>query len=256
MRSALIIDLPEEISAYKDDLEFFLAAMVSKLYDNKEKGKWDTIELDDAQRCLYEEIDEMKDALNSGDMDNAFDEAVDVANMALIMSSMIYGGRNNPFGPKVRIGASYDFLVWASQQTIDFCIVWPYASKTGPKQEYGSIGKGLSKFGRRAHRVVCGLAHGDPPSEAHQASHMCGNSLCVNPKHLKWCTFGENQSHKIFHRTVVTPVKLDWSKANQMRIDRTAGATIKALSEKYDVSRTTVYKILQNKTYNPELEPK
>lgn len=71
----------------------------------------------------------------------------------------------------------------------DWCLMWPFSRTRG----YGTfvyLGKGYY-----AHRFMCELVHGEPPTPAHQAAHSCGNGHlgCVNPKHLAWKTQSENQ---------------------------------------------------------------
>lgn len=200
--SELRIPLPAEMEPYRHDLEYFVATMVRKLHENSHKGKWENIGIGDAMRLLDGELNELMDALSSGEETNIWEEAADVSNFCLIISSMVYSGRSNPFASSVQRGRAWDFLNWAAKQDVDYCLLWPYRSRCGPNQEYGQINKGLSSHGRRAHRVVCALAHGDPPTPDHHAEHLCGNSLCVNPKHLKWSTPLENQNRKKEHGTV------------------------------------------------------
>lgn len=55
----------------------------------------------------------------------------------------------------------------------------------------------LGYLGRNywAHRLMCEMAHGAPPTPKHQAAHNCGKGHygCVNPKHLEWKTNSQNQ---------------------------------------------------------------
>jgi hypothetical protein len=53
-----------------------------------------------------------------------------------------------------------------------------------------------------AHRLVCQFAHGEPPTEKHQAAHSCGNAWCVNPNCLRWATPKENTDDKAKHGTL------------------------------------------------------
>lgn len=76
------------------------------------------------------------------------------------------------------------------------CIQWPfYRDKLG----YGKITyKGRVRY---ASRLVCEMAHGEPPSSRHNAAHSCGNGHlgCVNPNHLRWATQLENGADMIKH---------------------------------------------------------
>lgn len=78
----------------------------------------------------------------------------------------------------------------------DDCLTWPYATD---KDGYG-LGELGGKI-RRAHRYICMLAHGAPPTQRHQAAHSCGKGHlgCVNPRHLRWATNSENQLDRWAH---------------------------------------------------------
>ena len=84
-----------------------------------------------------------------------------------------------------------------SQET-DACIEWPFSSAGGGGgNSYGCvIFEGRHTY---AHRVVCELTYG-PPQGLH-AAHRCGNSKCVNKRHLRWATPAENASDKLLHGT-------------------------------------------------------
>jgi hypothetical protein len=43
-------------------------------------------------------------------------------------------------------------------------------------------------------RKVCEEKNGPPPTSTHQASHICGVSMCVNPDHLLWETPSQNMA--------------------------------------------------------------
>lgn len=63
----------------------------------------------------------------------------------------------------------------------------------------------------KAHRVMCILAHGEPPSPKHVAGHSChnGSGGCVNPRHLSWITASENLLQR---RETGTLTKKRWNK--------------------------------------------
>jgi len=73
------------------------------------------------------------------------------------------------------------------------CVTWPF-SRT--PQGYGQTFFCAEVMG--AHRVMCILKHGEPPTPDHQAAHSCGKGRdgCVNPKHLRWATPKENIADK------------------------------------------------------------
>lgn len=79
----------------------------------------------------------------------------------------------------------------------DDCLLWPYAHVRG----YGHFV--VNKKHIYAHRYMCQIVHGEPPTPSHQASHGCGNGHkgCVNPKHLSWKTQSENQLDRRQHGT-------------------------------------------------------
>ncbi|TBY60162.1 hypothetical protein E0H46_31835 [Rhizobium leguminosarum bv. viciae] len=55
----------------------------------------------------------------------------------------------------------------------------------------------------RAHRYICKLAHGTPPTAEHHSAHSCGKGHegCVSPNHLSWKTRTENEADKLEHGT-------------------------------------------------------
>jgi hypothetical protein len=72
----------------------------------------------------------------------------------------------------------------------DDCLIWPFSSTRG----YGHFKcNGVRSY---AHRYMCTLVHGEPPSDEHQASHSCGkgHQKCVSPRHLSWKTQSEINS--------------------------------------------------------------
>lgn len=73
----------------------------------------------------------------------------------------------------------------------DDCLPWPLSKD-------GRVGRGRVGWNGKhywAHRLMCVLAHGEPPTPKHQTAHSCGKGHegCVNPRHLSWQTNSENQ---------------------------------------------------------------
>ena len=80
----------------------------------------------------------------------------------------------------------------------DTCWFW-----TGSKQPSKAIGKFYGRFFHRhaslfAHRVAYVL-HGGILVDGMTIDHLCGNTLCVNPKHLEQVTLLENLAR--YHRS-------------------------------------------------------
>lgn len=96
---------------------------------------------------------------------------------------------------------SYDWLLAHVGYQGDDCLKWPFGGE--PKS-----GRGALRFAGAkgwAHRLMCELAHGKPPTPKHTAAHECGKGHegCVNPRHLKWKTQAENLEDCRVHGTMV-----------------------------------------------------
>jgi hypothetical protein len=79
----------------------------------------------------------------------------------------------------------------------DGCLLWPFFCDP---RGYGQAAYPGFKT-KWAHRIVCELAHGAPPTEDHEAAHSCGNARCCSPHHLRWATVTENHADKRLHGT-------------------------------------------------------
>lgn len=80
----------------------------------------------------------------------------------------------------------------------DDCIKWPFEVT---RYGYGTVKHNGKK--RVASRVMCEVAHGEPLLVNYEAAHSCGNGhlACMNQKHLRWATKGENMKDAIRHGT-------------------------------------------------------
>ena len=94
---------------------------------------------------------------------------------------------------RTRRGDPLKFLNDAlASATPEACVLWPF-NKVG-------LGYGRVYFRgamHLAHRVVCLLHSGDPPTPEHHAAHNCGSHACINRHHLRWATKVENEADKI-----------------------------------------------------------
>lgn len=146
--------------------------------------------------------------------------------------------------------STLDWIIENKNFDGDECLIWPYArTKAGyPNMKY----KGGYKV---ASRVMCIIAHGEPPSEEYQAAHSCGKGRdgCINPNHLSWKTAKENEKDKNDHGTryrgeQCSFAKLTWDIVNSMREDYKTMRNCD-IAEKYGLDRRQAHKILKNKTW-------
>lgn len=130
----------------------------------------------------------------------------------------------------------------------DGCLIWPFARiQTG----YGQVGY-LGKV-YKANRLMCMLAHGDPPTPKHESAHSCGNGHlgCVNPKHLSWATYQENQQERWQHRR--KPRHRERAKFNPATVleikELAKTKTYLELARLYDVCRSTIKNLVEGRMY-------
>lgn len=99
-------------------------------------------------------------------------------------------------------GKAYAFLMEHASDEDGECLIFPFFRD--PDSGYGR----LSHHGDLlyAHREMCKLVNGPPPSDIHEASHSCGcgHDGCIHPKHLSWKTPSENQLDRSGHGTATT----------------------------------------------------
>lgn len=132
----------------------------------------------------------------------------------------------------------------------DECLIWPF-------QRLQSDGRGAVKYhGKQtiAARVMCMLAHGEPPTPEHEAAHSCGKGHegCVNPKHLRWATRVENKADMIAHGTRPWGEKQGSSKlktADVLAIRAATGLSQSTLAKRFGVRQSTIHKILSRQRW-------
>lgn len=145
-------------------------------------------------------------------------------------------------------GAAYRWLM----EHVDYdgvgCLIWPFMLTNG----YGQFGY----LGERyyAHRYMCELVCGPPPTADHEAGHLCGRGHegCVHPKHLSWKTPSENQRDRASHGTKNTwgqRGKLTLEQIDQIRALK-GKKTQKEIAALFGISRSNVSFILLGKAWN------
>ncbi len=115
------------------------------------------------------------------------------------------------------------------------CLIWPFY-----RDRYGHFGhEGEHHY---AHRFMCELVNGPPPTPEHQAAHSCGHGEdgCVHPKHLSWKTLGGNMLDKTVHGT-------NWKRVRARKLTHEQADAIRASTEKppalakqFGVSESTI----------------
>jgi NTP pyrophosphatase (non-canonical NTP hydrolase) len=84
----LVIEIPNEVLPYRDDIRRFVDAMVFKLKVHHKKGRWEGKTVGEYVPLLEGEVAELKEAIEGGNLIEIFLEGADVANMALIAVSI------------------------------------------------------------------------------------------------------------------------------------------------------------------------
>jgi hypothetical protein len=126
----------------------------------------------------------------------------------------------------------------------DDCLVWPYTKRKG----YAIIA------GRVVSRMVCEQVKGPPPTPQHQAAHSCGNSICVNPRHLSWKTRSQNEIDKHVHGTALRGEKAlrggKLTSADVLRIRELLGEKSQAeIARMYGVSTASIHAISSGRSW-------
>lgn len=80
--------LPLSVEPYRQDIRRFVDAMVYKLAKNAHKGRWEGFTSEMAAQRMIEEVVEMMEAMKAGNTVEIMLEAADVANFAMIASSI------------------------------------------------------------------------------------------------------------------------------------------------------------------------
>ncbi|WP_352842055.1 HNH endonuclease [Mesorhizobium sp. M0514] len=91
-----------------------------------------------------------------------------------------------------------EWVVNSLERRTDECFSWPFARNSN-----GYCRLTFRGFNDYAHRVICLLRHGYPPSPKHEAAHSCGKGHegCLNHEHLRWATRSANQQDRSLHQT-------------------------------------------------------
>lgn len=141
------------------------------------------------------------------------------------------------------MGTAYDWILANVGHQGDDCLTFPYCLPNG----YGNVSVGgKTKY---AHRLMCEIIHGAPPTLQHYATHSCGNGHrgCVNPKHLRWKTPSENQLERAEHGRWTGP-KLSYEQKLIIR-DLQGLVSQEELALRFGVHRTAISKVIIRRSW-------
>lgn len=146
-------------------------------------------------------------------------------------------------------GAPLEFIQRALKSATADCILYPYAKANG----YGKLWFNGKNEG--AHRLVCFLTHGAPPTDMHEAAHQCGVRACVNSAHLSWKTGSENNKDKVLHGTATRGethphARLSANDIIEIRRLRSHGLSQQKIANQFGVSRENIRSILRGWTWS------
>lgn len=148
-------------------------------------------------------------------------------------------------------GKTFPWLLAHVNYQGDDCLKWPFGGD--PKSGRGVLQhNGVRRW---AHRWMCMLAHGEPPTPNHKAAHNCGNGHlgCINPRHLEWKTQKENLADCAIHGTQPKHYdgnqgRLTTEQANEIRCSRGI-KTMFELAALFEVSEGTINDIWRGRTH-------
>jgi hypothetical protein len=142
--------------------------------------------------------------------------------------------------PKSALGVGLLWLKAHVNYQGDDCLQWPYGRD-------GRVGRGRVLYEgkmRWAHRVMCELAHGEPPAPSYEAAHECGRGreACCNPRHLSWKTRKENGADTRRHGSLAgKTLSKGYTRAQVEEIKALKGKRTQAeIAEQFGCSVTTV----------------
>ena len=127
----------------------------------------------------------------------------------------------------------------------DDCWLWTGTNNKG----YGQISFHDRNVG--VHRLLATFAYGDPADDQ-QARHLCGNSLCCNPRHLAWGTRADNEADKVRHgrsNRGRAAAKITEGQARAIFVRRRGGEVARDLAFEFGVSPQAVADIAARRSW-------
>lgn len=136
----------------------------------------------------------------------------------------------------------------------DDCLIWPF--HRSPKDGYGRVHHPVHYHLMTSSRLMCIMAHGEPPTPKHEAAHKCGkgNQGCTNPLHLYWATPTENQHDRVKHGTSNRGERQGRSKLNRndVRMIKSlcaAGYSQASIADQFGVDQSAISNIKRGRNW-------
>jgi hypothetical protein len=146
----------------------------------------------------------------------------------------------NPLAGRTAEGVPMQFLRDAVASESTFCIEWKYSLSGSGRPLVWHKGRMA-----QAARVALEMACGPPPSDKHLALHSpveCHNTLCVNPRHLRWGTPADNNADMFLDGTACIGQRNAQCKLSdeEVRFIRSSSDQSADLAQRFGVSQRTV----------------
>lgn len=160
-----------------------------------------------------------------------------------------------------RRNTSADFWARVDKRGPDEC--WPWTGRVKPPTKSFPQGHGMYDHDGTwdyAHRYAYFLTYGDWPQPI--GRHTCDNPVCCNPNHIIPGTLADNVADRTARGRKVNPARgerhgsarlsqidVDYIRANYVKRSRDGKHSLRGLAERYEVSITTVHRIVTGKNW-------
>lgn len=162
---------------------------------------------------------------------------------------MRHGSPTSGASERAAFGEPVTWLQNSTKHKSDECLDWPFGKYPNG---YGAVM--IEGVKRGAHRVMCEMVHGSPPSPKMETAHNCGRAICVNPAHLRWDTRAGNHADKLLHGTSQRGENCGRSKLTEdevRSIRRLIGVYgHREIGNMYGVAARTVFDIAHRRSWN------
>jgi len=132
------------------------------------------------------------------------------------------------------------------------CLTWLFHRKANG---YGELTRSGSRKRLYAHREMCILANGPPPTPKHEAAHSCGKGHegCVHPRHVRWDTAKGNHADRLRHGTHTRGSKNGRAKLSEddvLAIRALTGmVSTSEIARRFSISHKTAWSVLERQNW-------